>query len=102
MPAIRVETVIRAPVEPPHLFEDRTVRGAFQSFTHVHAFQRIEVGIRMVDTFEYRAPLGPLGWLVERLFLTRYLRRLPTARAAFLREHAERETADRSRSEVVR
>ena len=77
--------------EPPYLFEDRMVRGAFRSFTHVHAFEQTAAGTRMLDTFEYRAPLGPLGWLAERLFLMWYLRRLLTARAAFLKQHAERE-----------
>lgn len=88
--------------EPPHLFEDRMVRGAFHSFTHIHAFERSDGGTRMVDRFEYRAPLGLLGWLAERTFLTRYLRRLLIGRTAYLKLHAEREMADRSRSDVVR
>ena len=79
--------------EAPHLFEDRMVRGAFRSVTHLHAFERTEAGTRMIDTFAYEAPLGPLGALAARLVLTRYLRRLLTARAAFLKQHAERETA---------
>ena len=79
--------------EPPYLFEDRMVRGAFRSVVHLHAFGRTDAGTRMVDTFAYEAPLGPLGMLAARLFLTRYLRRLLTARAAFLKRHAERERA---------
>src|ERR671910_3348344 len=75
--------------ERPHLFEDRMVRGAFQAFRHLHAFQPVEDGTLMTDVFAYRAPLGPLGRLAERLFLTRYLRRLLTARAAFLKACAE-------------
>lgn len=77
--------------EPPRVFEDQMLRGAFRSFTHVHAFEQTESGTRMLDVFEYRAPLGPLGWLAERLFLTWYLRRFLTARADFLKQHAERE-----------
>ena len=79
--------------EPPHLFEDRMVRGAFRSVTHLHAFERIEAGTRMVDMFAYEAPLGPFGALAAGLVLTPYLRRLLTSRAAFLKEHAEREHA---------
>jgi ligand-binding SRPBCC domain-containing protein len=75
--------------ESPHLFEDRMVRGAFQSFRHVHAFEVTEAGTRMLDLFEYRAPLGPLGVLAAHLFLTRYLRRFLTVRAAYLKQHAE-------------
>jgi ligand-binding SRPBCC domain-containing protein len=75
--------------EPPYLFEDRMVRGAFRSFTHQHAFQQIEAGTLMIDTFEYRSPLGLLGVLAERIFLTSYLRRLLTRRAAYLKHVAE-------------
>jgi len=81
--------------EPPHLFEDQMVRGAFKSFRHVHAFEQTEAGTRMSDTFEYEPPLGPLGALAARLFLTRYLQRLLTGRAAYLKHHAEREHAAR-------
>jgi ligand-binding SRPBCC domain-containing protein len=82
--------------ERPHFFEDLMVRGAFQSFRHLHAFQTIECGTLMTDRFEYRAPLGPLGRLAERLFLTCYLRRLLMARAAFLKRHAEHAATDAS------
>jgi ligand-binding SRPBCC domain-containing protein len=75
--------------EPPHLFEDRMVRGAFRSFSHLHAFQRTDAGTVMTDTFEYRSPFGPLGILADRFFLTAYLRRLLTGRATFLKHLAE-------------
>jgi ligand-binding SRPBCC domain-containing protein len=80
--------------EPPHLFEDRQVRGAFRSFSHLHTLRQTEAGTVMTDRFEYRAPLGPLGMLAERLFLSRYLHRLLTARAAFLTQRAERGITD--------
>lgn len=76
-------------LERPHLFEDRQVRGAFQSLAHLHAFQQTDHGTLMTDTFEYRAPFWPLGLVAERLFLTPYLRRLLTSRAAFLKQQAE-------------
>lgn len=79
--------------EPPRLFEDRMVRGAFRSFSHLHAFRPTEAGTVMTDTFEYQAPFGPLGILAERLLLTPYLRRLLTTRAANLKRHAENEPA---------
>src|SRR5690348_15855916 len=42
--------------EPPYLFEDRMVHGAFRSFTHVHRFQPIATGTLMTGTFEYQSP----------------------------------------------
>ncbi|MGE3273006.1 MAG: SRPBCC family protein [Chloroflexota bacterium] len=76
-------------LERPHLFKDQQVRGAFQGFRHLHTFQAVPGGTLMTDLFAYRAPLGPLGRLSEWLFLTRYLRRFLTSRAAYLKHHAE-------------
>jgi ligand-binding SRPBCC domain-containing protein len=60
---------------PPHLFVDEQVRGAFKSFRHEHRFEPIdERTTSLTDTFTFRTPLGPLGWVAERLFLARYMR----------------------------
>jgi ligand-binding SRPBCC domain-containing protein len=65
------------------------VRGAFRSFTHTHEFRAADGGTLMIDTFRYASPLGPLGRLADFLFLERYMRRLLTERAAFLKRAAE-------------
>jgi len=41
------------------------------------------------DVFDYRAPLGPLGWIAERLFLTAYMRRFLLRRLRVLKTIAE-------------
>jgi ligand-binding SRPBCC domain-containing protein len=87
--------------EPPRLFEDQMVCGAFRSFRHVHAFEVTEAGTLMTDTFEYDAPLGLLGALAARLFLTRYLQRLLTGRAAYLKQYDEREQGTGGRSDAA-
>ena len=43
----------------------------------------------MRDIFEYRAPLGLLGRIVEGLVLDRYLRRFLVARNALIKSAAE-------------
>jgi hypothetical protein len=43
----------------------------------------------MTDLVRYRAPLGPIGWLVERVYLDQYLRAFLRHRAAHLRALAE-------------
>lgn len=43
----------------------------------------------MRDVFDYRAPLGPLGSLAGRLFLTRYMRRFLLTRLHTLKALAE-------------
>jgi ligand-binding SRPBCC domain-containing protein len=59
--------------EPPHLFEDRLVRGVFHSFTHTHEFRQVSDGTLMIDTFRYVAPLGIFGAFADALFLKSYL-----------------------------
>lgn len=74
----------------PHGFTDEQVRGAFAWFRHQHRFVDVGDGrTRMTDAFEYAAPLGPLGWLAERLFLSAYMRRLLTRRQRALRDALE-------------
>ena len=75
--------------ERPRLFVDEQVRGAFASFTHRHEFRATTEGTLMVDDFRYRSPLGPLGWLADRLFLERYMRGFLRERARGLKELAE-------------
>ena len=65
------------------------IRGAFKRFDHDHFFTADDHGTRMRDVFDYAAPLGPLGWLAERLFLTRYMRRFLVARNRELKAVAE-------------
>jgi ligand-binding SRPBCC domain-containing protein len=75
--------------EPPLLFEDVMVRGAFASFKHIHRFVEVTGGTDMIDEFDYRSPLGILGRLADALFLERYMRNLLLNRAAFLKAEAE-------------
>lgn len=76
----------------PHHFRDSMVRGAFRRFDHDHYFERAtDGGTVMRDIFDYEAPLGPLGRLVERLLLTRYLRRFLEERNRQVKAVAESE-----------
>ena len=77
--------------ERPHHFRDSMVRGAFARFDHDHYFTPSEGGTLLRDVFDYRAPLGPLGWLAERLFLSAYMRRFLLARLHELKALAESE-----------
>ncbi len=82
---------IAAYVRPRH-FRDTMVRGAFKRFTHDHYFDDDGAGgTVMRDVLEYAAPLGPLGWLAEHLFLTAYLQRFLDARNRELKAVAESE-----------
>jgi ligand-binding SRPBCC domain-containing protein len=78
--------------DPPRSFEDEQIAGPFGSFWHRHEFKIENDATVMTDLVIYRAPLGPIGWLVERIFLDRYLRSFLERRAAHLRALAENAT----------
>ena len=73
----------------PHSFRDSQVRGIFRRFDHDHLFST-EMGVTvMADVFDYDAPLGLLGKLVDVLFLERYMRKLLQERASVIKAAAE-------------
>lgn len=63
-------------MEAPVFFVDEQVKGPFRRFRHVHEFSEDSDGTVMVDRIEFEAPFGPMGRLVEKLVLTRYLHKL--------------------------
>lgn len=76
-------------MERPHRFRDSMVRGAFARFDHDHIFEPQGTGTLMIDVFDYDAPLGPLGWLAERVLLDAYMTRLLAERGQVLQTIAE-------------
>ena len=78
-----------AAFDRPRHFRDSLVRGAFARFDHDHFFEPTATGTLVRDVFEYRAPLGLLGRIAERLFLTAYMRRFLDARLRALKVLAE-------------
>jgi ligand-binding SRPBCC domain-containing protein len=73
----------------PAIFVDEMIFGAFRSMKHTHRFEDLEGATRMIDELEFQAPLGILGRIVERVFLTRYLRAFIIERNDVLKELAE-------------
>jgi ligand-binding SRPBCC domain-containing protein len=80
--------------DPPLYFQDTMLRGAFRSMQHDHHFLELPTpdgspATEMRDDFRFSAPLGPLGWITERLILRRYMRNLLRERNAIIRQVAE-------------
>ena len=73
----------------PQHFQDIMVAGAFKRMKHDHEFLEDRYGTRMIDRFEFQSPFGLLGSFVDRLFLTKYMRRFLLQRNAILKEWAE-------------
>jgi ligand-binding SRPBCC domain-containing protein len=76
--------------QAPSYFQDRMVRGAFRFLEHDHYFEPAEGGgTNMIDVLRFSAPFGPIGWLTERMFLARHLRRFLETRGLALKAMAE-------------
>ncbi|RBQ03530.1 SRPBCC family protein [Pedobacter miscanthi] len=72
----------------PNSFIDEMVRGPFKKLHHQHAFKTISNQTEMIDIFKFKAPLGILGWLAEKLFLTRYMKQLLLERNEVIKREA--------------
>ena len=84
-------TVVITAFDRPAYFRDEMTAGAFAAFAHDHRFEG-RAGITvMTDEVTFRSPLGPVGWLVDRLYLTGYLRRLLAGRCEAIKREAERQ-----------
>lgn len=77
-------------LDPPHGFSDRQIAGPFAAFRHEHDFEEHPDGTLMRDTITLRSPFGPIGALVDRLFMREYMRRLIDERGAILAAEVER------------
>lgn len=74
---------------PPYFFQDKMVRGAFQSFTHNHYF-RVENEMTVVDDhFDYESPFGLIGMIVNQMVLTNYMRSFLRRRLDIVKDIAE-------------
>lgn len=73
----------------PRQFRDSQVAGAFASLEHDHLFESAGAMTKMIDVFQYAAPLGPFGRLAEMLFLNSYLTRFLRDRALIIKRVAE-------------
>ena len=73
----------------PTGFRDSMVRGPFARLDHDHRFLVSGGKTVMEDVFNFASPLGPIGWLVDRLVLGRYMQRLLRERARAVKEAAE-------------
>lgn len=63
-------------MDAPDYFIDEQVKGPFRRFRHVHEFSDGVDGTTVIDRIEFEAPFGPVGRLVEKLVLARYLQKL--------------------------
>jgi ligand-binding SRPBCC domain-containing protein len=75
--------------ERPVHFRDSMVRGAFHRFDHDHFFTQLGDTTLMRDVFDFQSPLGILGRVANRLFLTRYMESFLRTRSDTIKAIAE-------------
>ncbi|MEJ8632505.1 SRPBCC family protein [Streptomyces sp. MS2.AVA.5] len=69
----------------PRCFVDEQESGPFKRWRHAHHFEPDGTGgTIMRDVVEFASPLGPVGRIVDRLLLRRYMPRLIRIRNAYL------------------
>jgi ligand-binding SRPBCC domain-containing protein len=62
--------------EPPLRFVDRQVRGPYRLWHHEHRFEAKDGGTRVIDRVEYAVPGGILGAWIQRLFVSRDVKKI--------------------------
>lgn len=75
----------------PLSFTDEMMDGDFKSIRHEHHFKKIDNGTLLIDLFHFESPYGGLGRLMNRLFLTSYMKKLLETRNQSIKEYAESE-----------
>jgi len=80
--------------DSPNYFQDTMLRGAFHSMQHDHHFRSLATAdssplTEMIDTFRFSSPLAPLGRIIDRLILRRYMQALLRERNAIIKQVAE-------------
>ncbi|MDC0088049.1 SRPBCC family protein [Akkermansiaceae bacterium] len=84
-------TVKLTKLDYPHMFEDQMIKGAFSFMKHKHSFSESNHKTIMTDIFEFKAPLGIIGTLIEKLILKNYMKKFLKTRNLKLKQVAESE-----------
>lgn len=76
-------------LKAPTFFVDEMVEGDFRSYKHEHHFKQVENGTIVIDLVNYEVPYGPIGRLVNRFYLHKYLIKLLETRNLMIKQIAE-------------
>lgn len=76
-------------MESPVCFIDEMIKGPFKKLHHQHLFTSIQDVTEMTDIFEFNAPAGIFGLIVEQLFLKEYMVDLLRKRNLMIKAAAE-------------
>ncbi len=73
----------------PVRFVDEQVSGDFSMMKHQHFFKPCDNGTIMIDIFQFETPYKLIGTIVNRIYLTRYMKTLLDEKNKVIKEMAE-------------
>ncbi len=74
-------------VEEAKYFVDEQRFGPYALWHHQHHFKEVQGGVEMLDIIHYKLPFGPLGSLVNFLFVRKQLKGIFDYRFRYLEDH---------------
>ncbi len=76
-------------MKKPEMFTDEQAEGDFKLLKHEHHFKPCDNGTIMIDIINFEVPYGTVGKTFNKLYLTKYLRKLIEHRNGVIKEFAE-------------
>lgn len=73
----------------PEMFTDEQAEGDFKLLKHEHYFKPCDNGTIMIDMINFESPYGAVGRGFNKIYLTKYLRKLIERRNAVIKKFAE-------------
>jgi ligand-binding SRPBCC domain-containing protein len=89
---LRKQRMLKVKITSMKLYEsftDEMMEGDFKNMQHHHHFKPIANGTVMIDEFIFQSPYGFIGNLVNRFYLTNYMKQLLTNRNEIIKQYAE-------------
>ena len=72
--------------EPPFRFIDVQLKGPYRKWIHEHRFEKLEAGTKMTDLVEYAVPGGPFASIINKVFVSKDIKKIFTFRENKFRE----------------
>ncbi|PZR26796.1 MAG: cell division protein [Citrobacter freundii] len=76
-------------MKKPEMFTDEQAEGDFKLLKHEHHFKPCDNGTIMIDIINFESPYGAVGKGFNKVYLTKYLRKLIEQRNAVIKKFAE-------------
>lgn len=76
-------------MKKPEMFTDEQAEGDFKLLKHEHHFKPCDNGTIMIDIINFESPYGAVGKGFNKVYLTKYLKKLIEQRNAVIKKFAE-------------